>query len=96
MIKEILDKLYFKYSIKPEMVRKEDVEWMKDHAEHQIRIMESIKQYIGKVTFNNLTLREHQRRKDWFDCLSCIQKLCSDSKDKKSIDWVTGEKREKK
>jgi hypothetical protein len=90
MIKKILDKLFFKYIIKKELITEKDTKWLRDHADHLIRICETAKIYIEKRTFTSLTLREHQRRKDWYDCLSTIQKLCSESKEKKNINWLTG------
>jgi hypothetical protein len=95
MIKKILDKLYFKYIIKEEFIRKEDKAWLKDHAEHLIRIFESSKKFIANRTFTSLLPREHQRRKDWFDCLEALQALCKEARPKNKINPITGKPPEK-
>ena len=96
MINKILDKLFFHYIIKKEMMRDEDRVWLRDHSAHLMRICESMKSYIASTTFSSITLREHQRRKDWFDCISTIQRLAGETKDNKSIDWLTAKESKKK
>ena len=90
-LKEIIDNFYFKRSIKHDNIGlgDEEIEWLKDHSKHQQRIMENIKAYILNSTFNSLTERDHQRRKDWYDCLTAIQNLCKKTDDKMKIDYLT-------
>lgn len=90
-INNIIDNFYFKRSLKRDNIglSKKDIEWLKTHSVHQIRIMETVKGYILNTTFHSLTVRDHQRRKDYFDCLTTIQKLCSDTQTKQPLDWLT-------
>ena len=89
--KELIDSFYFKRALKRDKIGLGDVdiEWLKDHSGRIKRISETMKAYILNETFNSLTIRDHQRRKDWFDCLTAVQKLCETTNKKDEINWLT-------
>ena len=90
-INKIIDNFYFKRMIEMEDVGlgEKDKEWLKSHSAHLKRVAGTMKAYILNQTFNTLTIREHQRRKDWFDCLTTIQRLCETSTSKDRMNWLT-------
>ena len=90
-INELIDSFYFKRLIKRDDIGlgEKDKEWLKAHSSHQQRVFETMKAYILNSTFNSLTVRDHQRRKDWFDCLTALQNLCKTASGGKNIDYLT-------
>jgi len=90
-IKHIIDSFYFKRDIRRGKLGlgEEDIEWLKDHSARIIRINEIMKEYIYRTTLHSLTLRDHQRKKDWYDCLTTMQQLCKNTNAKQKIDWLT-------
>jgi len=89
--KKIIDNFYFKRSLKRDNIglSSTDIDWLERHGDHIKRIAETMKMYILSESFNSLTTRDHQRRKDWYDCLSALQKLAEQTRKKQSIDWLT-------
>ena len=94
----LIDKIFFDRKIRRDKIGlgKDDIKWLRDHSAHLDRIMETVKGYIKDSTFNSVTVREHQRRKDWYDCLTTIQNLCRQTKEKSKINWLTGKPSEAK
>jgi len=87
-----LEKILFTKTLKRTTFKlsKENLEWLKSHKNRLNRICECMKWYIATQTFNCITLREHQRRKDWCDCLEALQKLGDETeKKKKKRNWLT-------
>ena len=90
-LKEKIDSYYFKRFIKNKRLgmRPDDIEWLRDHSARLKRITENIKANILQQTLHSLTLRDHQRKKDWHDCLTAIQKLCETTNNEGQIDYLT-------
>lgn len=89
-IKEKIDSYYFKrFIVKKRLgLRPDDIEWMVEHGARIKRIAENMKANILQQTLHSLTIRDHQRKKDWHDCLTALQELCKTTNKEGQIDYL--------
>lgn len=90
-LKDIIDKWYFKRAINYYKVglAEDDIEWIEQHSKRLDRMFETTKDYILKATVHSLTPKDHERKKNWIDCLTALQNLSKTKSSKKNIDFLT-------